>query len=141
MDYSYLFFILAAFYIVVILFFKTKPVQTVENFEETKKVTVNQDTRYQFPLTPPVNPNIYGTEIQTVSPTNSDLYSDEEYLQHGKLLNQGNTNGTNQLSYSGGNCSLIKIPLQMNDPYNEQLRSQDILVTPYNRIKYSTNGC
>jgi hypothetical protein len=24
----------------------------------------------------------------------------------------------------------------MNDPYNEQLRSQEILITPYNTIKY-----
>jgi hypothetical protein len=32
---------------------------------------------------------------------------------------------------------MIEIPLQMNYPNdNEQLRSQKILVTPYNKIKY-----
>lgn len=31
---------------------------------------------------------------------------------------------------------LLQIPLQSNDPYNEPLRTQDILITDYNKIKY-----
>jgi hypothetical protein len=31
---------------------------------------------------------------------------------------------------------LLKVPLQMNVPYDEQLRSQIISVTKYNKIKY-----
>ena len=32
------------------------------------------------------------------------------------------------------------IPLQMNEPFNEQLRSQEVMITPYNRIKYNITG-
>jgi hypothetical protein len=45
---------------------------------------------------------------------------------------------TNQLLYSGGMNNLIKIPLQTID--SSMLRTQDVLITPYNRIKYS-NKC
>jgi hypothetical protein len=33
--------------------------------------------------------------------------------------------------------TLLEIPLQLNDPYNEPLRSQMQLITPYNKVKYS----
>jgi hypothetical protein len=34
------------------------------------------------------------------------------------------------------NLEVLKVPLQMNDPFDEQLRSQIISVTKYNKIKY-----
>jgi hypothetical protein len=52
------------------------------------------------------------------------------------------TSPANELIYSGGYTQLLKIPLQMNEPNSfEQLRSQDVLITPYNRIKYSNTTC
>ena len=69
-------------------------------------------------------------------PTNNDLYTTQNYSTNDYDLNQPINNNTNQLNYSGGSTQLIKIPLQMNEPYNEQLRSQEILITPYNKIKY-----
>jgi hypothetical protein len=85
------------------------------------------DTRYRYPTLPPVNPNIKKSILLKVIPANSDLYS--------PLGNIGSP--TNQLEYSGGTSEIIKIPLQMNVPYDEQLRSQEILITDYNKIKYS----
>lgn len=69
----------------------------------------SQDSRYKFPLQPPVNPMVGNTEVM-----------------YGKELN-----------YSGGNGNIINIPLQMNYPFDEPLRSQTVFVTPYNQIKYS----
>ena len=79
--------------------------------ENGNNFLLNQlDTRYSYPMLAPVNPIVRNT---TIGPK-------EEY--------------------SGGYSELLKIPLQMNDPNNmEQLRSQNILITPYNRIKYSNN--
>ena len=72
----------------------------------------NSDTRYSFPYSPPVNPNV---SMNTIN---------------------------NKISYSGGYTQLLNIPLQMNDPNNsEPLRSQNVLITPYNRVKYSSNDC
>ena len=65
---------------------------------------------------------------------NNNEYSvlDSDYSEY-----SGNSNG-NLLTYSGGTTELLKIPLQMNEPNSyEQLRSQDVLITPYNRVKYS----
>ena len=98
------------------------------------------DTRYQFPTVPPVNPNIYKSVIVNSVPAESGLFSNQEMIANGYVLGQngGENGGTNQLNYSGGTNQLIKIPLQTNDPFNEQLRSQNILITPYNKIKYKT---
>jgi len=98
------------------------------------------DTRYQFPTVPPVNPNIYKSVIVNSVPVESGLFSNQEMIANGYVLgqNENSENDTNQLNYSGGTNQLIKIPLQMNDPFNEQLRSQNILITPYNKIKYKT---
>ena len=97
------------------------------------------DTRYRFPTVPPVNPVTYKTMVLNEIPADKDLYSNQEYISE-FILDQ-NDNLTNQLNYSGGTTQMIKIPLQMNEPFNEQLRSQEILITPYNRIKYSTTKC
>jgi hypothetical protein len=73
-------------------------------------------------------------------PANGDLYYPNNYDSNYYTIGSSSTDleNTNQLYYSGGTTEMIKIPLQYNVPYEpEQLRSQDILITPYNRIKYS----
>lgn len=81
-----------------------------------------EDTRYQYPYDPPVNPIVRQSEIvyPQVSLHNEDVFSDYHTV--------------NQVDKD---YKLIKIPLQMNVPNdNEQLRSQLELVTDYNKIKY-----
>jgi len=99
------------------------------------------DTRFNYPTVPPVNPMAYKTIIRTSVPVEHGLFSTQENIKNGYILDQNGQNGldsTNQLDYSGGSTKLLKIPLQMNEPYNEQLRTQEVLITPYNRIKYDT---
>ena len=81
----------------------------------------NFDTRYTFPYNPPVNPMIMNTLLVNKIQGSSELFGETA----DNLLDDQ---------------ELIKIPLQFNDPYNEQLRSQNVLITPYNRIKYSTKS-
>jgi hypothetical protein len=82
------------------------------------------DSRYIFPYNPPVNPMVFNSLTYEAIPVQQDLF--------------GPGQEGNELEYSGGTTELVKIPLQYNMPYNEALRTQDILITPYNRIKYST---
>jgi hypothetical protein len=103
--------------------------------QQAIKEVYKLDTRYKYPTLPPVNPNIHQAVVLNSVPAEHDLFSKQE-LVNGYILNQNENGSTNQLDYSGGTTQLIKIPLQMNDPYNEQLRSQEILITPYNTIKY-----
>jgi len=145
---------LIGFYCIVIFYLKNKKSQFDNNtinqqkqplLNNVKEIQKNEninhlDTRYDYPLTPPVNPNVYKTQIVTVNPANSDLYSTQDHLVNGYALNQNNNVQTNQLDYSGGSTQLLKIPLQFNEPFNEQLRSQEVLITPYNRLKYNTTG-
>jgi hypothetical protein len=89
------------------------------------------DSRYQFPTMPPVNPMVTGSLIYSKIPVSPELDPSTIGEQ------------TNELDYSGGSSKLIKIPLQYNvDSDNpekfEQLRSQDVLITPYNKIKYGS---
>ena len=85
----------------------------------------NFDTRMKYNYLPPVNPNVTQSVIVDNIPASPELN-----------FFPGNDN---LLNYSGGETQLIQIPLQYNDPYEpEQLRSQEILITPYNRIKYGT---
>jgi hypothetical protein len=98
------------------------------------------DTRYEYPLVPPVNPMVYKTIIENNIPASPALYSNQDTLSN-YTLEQPSIGDTNQLNYSGGTTQLIKIPLQYNEPYNEQLRTQEVLITPYNRIKYSNTNC
>ena len=115
----------------------TEPlIQNVQNVQDVKKEVYLNDTRYNYPLTPPVNPNVYKTEVINSIPVNTDLYTSQEYSTTDYILDQPTISNTNQLNYSGGSTQLIKIPLQMNEPFDEQLRSQEILITPYNKIKY-----
>ena len=136
--YLQIFLVLIAFYCLVLLY-----VRVTSKFTDLKDIGVIDevlplDTRYKFPLLSPVIPLVYSAEILDTIQPSSDLYSSQEGMFN--LLNQPQSGKLNELDYSGGKTQLIKIPLQMNEPYNEPLRSQDILITPYNRIKYSVSG-
>ena len=84
------------------------------------------DSRINYPLNPPVHNNVTNSMLQTVLPASSELYA------------PFNSGETNQLYYSGGTNQMLKIPLQILD--DSILRSQNVLITPYNRIKYSNKG-
>jgi hypothetical protein len=90
------------------------------------------DSRYRFPNDSPINPNFKDITLTSSIVPSGDLYTG--------ILNQP-TGPLNELIYSGGNTKLVRIPLQMNAPNStEMLRSQSILITPYNKVKYS-NEC
>ena len=133
--------------VLIVLFFMNK-----SRFTEIKPVLNQQpetaptssvdvyhlDTRFEYPTVAPVNPMAYKTLKVTSVPVDHGLFSNQENCES-YILDQNNRlppNTTNQLEYSGGTTQLLKIPLQMNEPYNEQLRTQEVLITPYNRIKY-----
>ena len=100
-----------------------------------ENIYITEDTRMQYPLLPPVNPMIRRRVIRDTIPANPDLYTSQTYTTNDSVLDTPSVN-TNELLYSGGETQMLSIPLQFNYPYNEQLRSQDILITPYNKIKY-----
>lgn len=113
----------------------------INNVKQDPLNVYHLDTRYEYPNTPPVNPIAYKSLLVSSIPVENDLYSTQDYSTEGYLLQQNDvSDSTNQLNYSGGSTQIIKIPLQMNEPYNEQLRSQEIMITPYNRIKYNITG-
>jgi hypothetical protein len=142
--------IILIFFCVVLLYLKYKP----SNFfvvPETKVTFCPKleqvhylDSRYEFPDSPPVNPITRLSEIIDVIKPSPDLYTPfSNYYEINDSTHSiiPPTNNPNELEYSGGSNVLIKIPLQMNEPNEyEQLRSQNVLVTPYNRNKYS-NRC
>ncbi len=148
MENNYLIIIasLMAFYLIFMLYIKSvskfTPVSNVMvPVQETPVPNTSyetEDTRIQHPLLAPVNPMARYSNVQTVLPASSDLYSSQTYETSDYLLNTPPTENTNQLIYSGGETQLINIPLQYNYPYNEQLRTQQVLITPYNKIKYGT---
>jgi len=91
------------------------------NNQKFMNLTV-EDTRYEYPYDPPVNPIARKSEIvyPQVTLLDNDVFSDYQSV--------------NQVDKD---YKLIKIPLQMNIPNdNEQLRSQLELITDYNKIKY-----
>ena len=93
------------------------------------------DSRYRYSELPPVNPMVNGSFVETNIPSSSDLYSSQTYNTPYTLLDQPENN-TNELNYSGGSTTIIKIPLQYNEPFEEPLRTQAILVNDFNKIKY-----
>lgn len=98
------------------------------------------DSRYIYPYNPPVNPITRQTIIRKEIPASPDLYF-TNYSVDNALIDPQQQEPTNELYYSGGLNQMIEIPLQFNDPYEpEQLRSQKVLITPYNRIKYSNEN-
>jgi hypothetical protein len=147
MNYLIILISLVVFFSILVIYLKKKN----STFDETTLIKNNQnieqqqvyklDTRYDYPLNAPVNPIAYKSVVLNSVPVSKNLYSNQEIDSTGYILNENmNENqDTNQLNYSGGSTQLIKIPLQFNEPYNEQLRTQDVLITPYNKIKYGMN--
>jgi hypothetical protein len=140
-----------AFFCVVLIFIKNrKSTFVVPDVFKTKKVSFPKleqvhylDSRYKYPYDPPVNPITMLSEVVTDIKPNSDLYT--PFTNFYEINDSENSiitpeNNTNELNYSGGKNVLLKVPLQMNYPNEyEQLRSQNILITPYNKNKYSNN--
>ena len=114
--------------------FEYKQFQEINNLEDN--IYKTQDTRIQFSNLPPVNPIARNTTIQKTQEANSDLYTSQPFDVNYSLLDNPPNPSTNELLYSGGETNMINIPLQMNSPNEEQLRTQKILITPYNKIKY-----
>jgi hypothetical protein len=135
---------LLVFFFVISVYSKSKS-ENFSQLNEFSQLDQNQtdiyrlDTRYDYPTQPPVNPIAYKSVILNKVPADKGLFSKQEMIKDGMLLNENEQSTlVNQLETSGGNMELIKIPLQFNDPVNEQLRSQEILITPYNAIKYKS---
>jgi hypothetical protein len=114
---------------------KSQPISLAAKMEPN--VYETEDTRIFYPLQPPVNPNIRKARKLNKISSDSDLYNNQDYSSPEYLLNVPGVE-TNQLIYSGGKAKMLQIPLQFNEPYNEQLRSQEILITPYNCVKYGS---
>jgi len=96
------------------------------------------DSRYQYKYQAPVNTNVKQSVIRKHISASPDLYYTQTYNAKNALVDSPPVEATNELYYSGGHGQIIQIPLQYNVPNEpEQLRSQDIFITPYNRIKYS----
>ena len=146
---------LMVFYCVVIFYLKNQqqshftPVESgipavsktpgVVYIKPSPNVYQTEDTRMEFPTLAPVNPIARRRIITRDIPAEKDLFNNQEYgLNNYYVLDTPPPTDINQLISSSGPDEMIKIPLQFNEPYNEQLRSQDILVTPYNKIKYGT---
>ena len=73
-----------------------------------------EDLRDRFLYKPPVNPNVLKSKLYK-------NFFEKDQSDLGKLCNVN---------------TLVNIPLQFNDPNEEILRSQQVLITPYNFIKY-----
>jgi len=145
---------LLLFFLLVVLYtrsnFEVLPADKPEPvFKEPPYVSITRpdenayqyDSRYAFNYDPPVNPIVQFSKVIRKIKPESELYTpfDNYYeindSEHSIL---DNNDQLNELNYSGGSTKMYEIPLQLNDPGNtlEQLRSQNILVTPYNKIKY-----
>ena len=147
MNYLILLATLIAFFCIIIFYTKYTKNNLQSNFgkSEVNNKEIDSvlplDTRYTNPLVPPVYPNAYNTDVLNSVPVDKNLYTDQDFSTNEYILDEQKIGNTNQLNYSGGSTQLIKIPLQYNEPHNEQLRTQEVLITPYNRIKYSINEC
>ena len=147
-NYLLLIIILISFFIIILVYVKyfykinftpvtsgipdTESKNQVIDLKEEPNVYQTEDTRIQFSDLAPVNPIVRKRVIIDSEPVNQDLFT--PYFDTGfSILDTPPTPNTNELNDN----IMIKIPLQMNYPNdNEQLRSQKILVTDYNKIKY-----
>ena len=152
-DYLAIVAVLLAFYVVIMLYLKygyrasqftpvdsgipdvERPPQMVPILPQ-QNVYETEDTRMQYPLLPPVSPMVRGTIRKDVMPAEQDLYTIQSYDTYNGILDTPPAQNTNELLYSGGDTQMISVPLQYNYPYNEQLRSYNTLVTPYNKVKF-----
>ena len=125
-----------SFFVVILLYIKyfykqNSKFSAIDKTGAEPNVYQTEDTRMQFSALPPVNPIVRKRVIIDSKPINQDLFT--PYFDNYSILDTPPTPNTNELN---GN-NLIEIPLQMNYPNeNEILRSQKILVTDYNKIKY-----
>jgi len=146
---------LMGFYLILLIYLKYFYKENKDNFTPTESkipdverktqnpqiqqesnVYETEDTRQEFYELPPVNPMVRRSKTLNSIQSSPDLFTDQPYDTDYSILDTP-ASITNELVYSGGETSMIEIPLQMNYPNtNEQLRSQKILVTPYNKIKY-----
>jgi len=119
-NYYYLLFIVPVVVVIIYLYrrksnFQAVPEQTEQLIKENNTWDpLHNESRYRYPYSPPVHPQMEELTITDILPKS---YPPEVA--------------------EGLSSELINIPLQYNDPTREQLRSQPILITPYNRIKYS----
>ena len=151
-DYLAIIVALLLFYVVIMVYLKygyrsqftpvesgipdvERPAQTAPPLPQ-QNVYETEDTRMQYPLLPPVSPMVRRTIRKNVIPANQDLYTSQTYDTNVGVLDTPPTENTNELFYSGGDTQMISVPLQYNYPYDEQLRSYNTLVTPYNKIKF-----
>jgi hypothetical protein len=137
-----IFFCLVLLYKKYISKFQVVPVKKYKKCVTFDDNVYQNDSRYRYPYEPPVNPITKLSRVIDRIIPEKDLYTpfDNFYeindSEHSILDNPE----LNELNYSGGSTKLIKIPLQMNEPNHfEQLRSQNVLVTPYNKVKYGEN--
>jgi hypothetical protein len=151
-NYTFLIIALIVFFLVFMLYIKYNIPQPftpldsrIPDIEQTPVFPVikeqpdlykTEDTRLQYPSLPPVNPNVRNTIIRKRVKADKDLYNIQSYDTADYILDTNLDNNTNELLYSGGEATLLEIPLQYNEPYSEQLRTQQILITPYNQNKY-----
>ena len=151
-NYMFLIIILTVFFLVFMVYIKYNIPQPftpldsrIPDIEQTPPFPVikvqpdlykTEDTRLQYPTLPPVNPNVRNTIIRKRVKADKDLYNVQPYDTADYILDVPLEQNTNELLYSGGDTTLLEIPLQYNEPYSEQLRSQEVLITPYNKIKY-----
>ena len=119
---------LLGFFMCMIIYLKSYyPKQSFENIYQT------EDTRMKYSKLPPVNPMVLDSKLINNLPASPVLFNDGPLPNTNFLVS--NTENSNLLQMDGVN-QMIQIPLQMNNPYNEPLRTYDVLVTPYNKIKY-----
>ena len=138
------FFVINSFYLKY-NYQKLSPVKIIDKSRNIRQRVLDKsfrnvhelDSRYRYSELPPVNPMVNGSFVETNIPCSSDLYSSQTYTTPYTLLDQPD-NITNELNYSGGSASIIKVPLQYNEPFEEPLRTQAILVNDFNKIKYGT---
>ena len=153
--YLYTFGLLVSFFLIIILYLKYVKGSQFKNLSQPDYIlfedgppqreplptikrnppVYERDSRFTYSYLPPVNPNVNNAIQENVIPIDPDLYTIQPYVDE-TLLDVPVAENTNQLVYSGGNTQMITIPLQENYPYNEALRTQKVLITPYNKIKY-----
>ena len=95
----------------------------------------NNDTRRVYPLVAPVNPKMLrNTRIIQSEPVSPYLFTRQEYSDEYYELDQPEIGYSNQLN---NNKAIFEMPLQIDNKTKDFIRTQDIMVTPYNYIKYN----
>ena len=82
-------------------------------------------------LTPVAKPRAYIPKPELFGTVKGAVYPDDGYRFTKETKQYPN------IDCSNNNCDLVELPLQYNNPTNEVLRSQSVLITPYNCTKYN----